>query len=339
MMGVASSLEERVVPYCHIAIEGFKKVTRYYSLFHFGFLTLALFEILFFFFSLSFSMKSSMLALSLALIFFTGFAYFVLLFYFQAKKPEELMHLKNSYMEACEGEALPVLGTTDYHYFLSRSAYRLVAQLRDQEYTYYPLPKRLKALFSLFEKLSGWAHWREVHQMKENLIFHAIDHHLQLVKTLPLDIEVHASLAQAYITLSKLYLDPKKGSSLKEGQWVSPKYHSHEMQQKFKAAAERAIQELTIVDHLAPDHPWVYAELAAIYHDLERSTEELTAYENLFRLSSDDQEVLFRLGVLYFKRGLCAQGLSMYEELRKRTGQQERAEELISYYDIYLRQT
>ena len=79
----------------------------------------------------------------------------------------------------------------------------------------------------------------------------------------------------------------------------------------------------------------MHSKLAAIYHDLEKTEQEILEYETLLKLTVENKEVLLRLGSLYFKQGQCAQGLRIYEELKKEDP--AKAEELISYYDEFLR--
>ena len=50
----------------------------------------------------TFLAKSAVLAFSLALIFLTGFSYAVLRLYFHAKKPEQLVELRNAFLEECK---------------------------------------------------------------------------------------------------------------------------------------------------------------------------------------------------------------------------------------------
>jgi len=62
--------------------------------------------------------------------------------------------------------------------------------------------------------------------------------------------------------------------------------------------------------------------------------EEMQEYETVLKISPLDNDVLFRLGVLYFQQGLIAKGLRVYEQLKMT--KEFKAAELISYYDAYL---
>ena len=155
--------------------------------------------------------------------------------------------------------------------------------------------------------------------MKEILLLVSITEHIQLIKETPTDLEAHASLANAYVALSKIYQGDSK-----------------EMHEKFQAASEKAIQEFKILDHYSPNDPWVQAQLATCYHDLKMFREEILYYENILKLCPEDKQIMFRLGVLYFQQGLNAKGLRTYEELKNMGF--SRADELIDYYDANIRQ-
>ena len=203
---------------CNTTVAKFKHITRFYALFHIGFFLLGLLELIgcVLFFSL-FS-KSFFLSLSLATIFLTGFSYFVLLFYFEAKKPEQLLRLRNEYLEVCRNSAGSDLAT---------AMHRLIDGLNYQEYNYYPLPVKIDALEPVIKKFSSWTHWRDIHRMKEMLLFAAIEEHIGWVKKAPSDLQAHAALATAYLNLSKLYMDPLKTNP--DLPWVSAAYFSDEM--------------------------------------------------------------------------------------------------------------
>ena len=64
--------------------------------------------------------------------------------------------------------------------------------------------------------------------------------------------------------------------------------------------------------------------------DLGMPEEEMREVETLLKLRSKDKEILFRLGSLYFKQGMNAKGLQVYEELKRANF--KKAEDLISSY-------
>ncbi len=320
--------EEQIERLSLLSLESFKHIARQYALFHIVFFALGLLELFAFILFFSFLTQSAIFAFTIAGLFFTGFAYFVLLFYFQAKKPQQLLDLKNSYIEQCKS-ALP-LQEFDYHTARIHAFYLLFSQFHGQEYAFYTLSPAFKTLSLLAKKFSVWTHWKDIHQFKELLLQAIVKEYVHLVLLKATDLEVHAGLASAFVSLSKLYMDPRKSSPDAEHLWVSPDYHSEEMNVKFKNAALRAIEEWRILDTYAPNDPWIHSQLAAVYQDLGLTDKEIEEYEAILKLAPKDQDILFRLGVLYFSQGRNAQALTLYEKLKEI--KESKAQELISYY-------
>ena len=176
-------------------LDQFRQITRAYALFHITFFLIGFVELFLFLFFFSFFAKSSMLRFRWQQFFLTGFSYFVLLFYFQAKKPEQFHLLLQNYMQ----------GSKAAHEDILQSLSQLVSLLQGQEHHYYPLPESFKTLAPLMEKFSIWTHWKDVHQMKELLLSSAIRESRELVKALPTDVNAHRALGIAYISLSRIY--------------------------------------------------------------------------------------------------------------------------------------
>ena len=149
----AEGFQEKIQAFAVEAVEEFKAITRQYALFHICFFVLACLELLSFALFFSFLTQSVILAFSLAGIFLTGFAYFVFLFYFQAKKPEQLMAVREIFLDNCE-RLLPFeKGSCDYHSYLKASLNDLVNRLHRQEYFYYRFPASFKTLAPLIFEL------------------------------------------------------------------------------------------------------------------------------------------------------------------------------------------
>ena len=100
--------------------------------------------------------------------------------------------------------------------------------------------------------------------------------------------------------------------------------------QKFRSIAERAIEEFKILSDYAPEDPWVHAQLAYSYRDLQMPKEEIREYETILQLCPEDKETLFKLGKLYFEQGQNAKGLQVYETLKR--SNYKNAENLIHFY-------
>lgn len=329
-----SLFEEKTNHFCSEALEDFKQVTRQYALFHITFFSIGILELAAFVLFFSFFTKTTMFAFSLAGIFLSIFTYFVLLFYFQAKKPQQLLDVRESFVQASRNLLPFHPGTPEFHLGTASSLQKMLTTLHRQEYSYYSLPATFETLSPLMQKFSVWTHWKDLHQMKELLLLMIIKQRIELIKLQPTDLEAHARLADAYLALSRLYMDPRKLYLNEEHLWVSPEYNSPEMLEKFRNAALRSVEEYKILDFYAPNDPWVHAQLAGIYRTLNLPLDEIREYEAILKTSSADAEILLRLGTLYFEHGFSAQALHLYEILKKNND--ARADELIGQYGAAL---
>lgn len=308
----------------------FLRLTRRYAVFHSLFFLLFVSELLTLLLFMPFLAKSFLLAALVAGTVLTAFSYFVLRFYFQTKKPEQFLALRNHFIENC------------LHYFRSDSiesrwgflqaVYQLIEKLDGQEYQYYQIPSHLGALTPLMKKFSVWCHFKDVFLMKELLHLYCIKMQLDWVKTHPTDIDIHAALAGSYIALYKMYQHPaKQGKSVYS--FIAKEYESTPISEKFFKAARCAVEELKIVLHYAPHDARALSELGLVYHDLDEKDEERKTYEAILQHAPREREIRLRLGSLYFQLGFMAQGLKIYEELKKAGDPQ--ASELIQSYDEF----
>lgn len=311
----------------------FERMMRSYVIFNMLFLSLGTIEFLLMISFFTFLTQSAILAISLALVFLTFFSYFILKVYYQTKRPEQYKEIVQRYLLACKSLLKYQEGCPEHHIALANACCKLADNLHGQEYTFYRLPQWLKPLQPYIEKFSGWWHWQDVHRLKELLLKTSVAENIKLVKCEPTSLEVHASLANAYVMLSGLYIDPRKLEGYDDERWLSPERYSPDIEEKFRSIAERAIEEFKVLNDYAPNDPWVHAQLAYSYRDLQMPKEEIKEYETILKLNPGDRDTLYKLGLLYFQQGLNAQGLRIYEEL-KRTNY-KKAESLMENYGSF----
>ncbi|MES2273390.1 MAG: hypothetical protein V4487_04295 [Chlamydiota bacterium] len=313
--------------YYRAILRDFRRVIHSFVSFNILFLALFGTELVLFFLFLPFLSKSAVLAFALGGLFLTCFSYVILLFYFQAKKPEQLLDLRDQFLLSCR-QLLPAApGEVQHHLSLAEALSKLSQYLHNFEWNFYKIPKFLLPFSGIISRISAFCYWEDVFKMKLLLMQSAIDEHLKQIRSTPTDLEVHASLANTYVALSKIYSAPlEKGtSSFKK---IQPYF-----EEKFQTSARLAIEEFRILSHYAPNDPWVHEQLAIGYRDLGMPEEEVKEVETLLKLRSQDKEILFRLGALYFKQGQNAKGLQAYEELKR--ANYKKAEDLIAIYGTF----
>jgi len=314
-------------------VEQFDQILNKHLRTHALFAAIGLLEISLFILFFTRLAQSSVLALSLALLFFTLFSYLVVRLYLNTQKPEELLQLRNHFIQKSKERIGYQEGVCEHHMALANGVCWMATALNDREYTYYRPKGSLEFLAPTLELFSCWWHWQDLHIMKESLMLVTIEEHIKLVKCEPTSLRVHAALANAYVILSGLYANPKKCEGYNADRWIPPARFGEAMQEQFRTTAKRAIEEFKILNAYAPEDPWVHAQLAYSYHDLQMPEEEIKQYETLLKLRPNDNEILLKLGVLYFQQGRNADGLHIYEQLKERHF--HKAESLIKFYGEY----
>jgi tetratricopeptide (TPR) repeat protein len=307
-----------------------KRILRAHGVFHLFFMALGMGQLVALVTSFPRLVASSMLALSLSSLFLTVFSYFALRLYLGAKKPDQLLHLRDLFVSSVARLTGEQLGTAEYHLWMAGAASRLAGDLHNLEYGCYPVPHLFGALRKVMERLSCWAHWKDLLLLREQLLTFAIEEQIKVVRCEPTDLEVHAALANSMVMLSRAYYDPRSVESLGDGLWLPPGRYSEEMKAKFRKLGERAIEELEILRDYAPSDPWVHEQLAYAYADLGMVEDEIREHETLLKLCPDDLDTLFKLGSRYFQQGWNAKGLRVFERLRE--FDEDRADDLLLFY-------
>ncbi|MFA5250593.1 MAG: hypothetical protein WC371_04220 [Parachlamydiales bacterium] len=302
----------------------FQKITGFLTLLKLSFFGLVFFEAALAGLFALYAANSFLMAIALGGAVLTIFSYFVLLFYFQTKKPEQVLELKERFVDLLRSLTPVPKKTAEHHLTVASSLMRLSFQMQnaESEYPLFEKVRKYEFFRSYAEKLSAFFHREDVFKMQELLLCSAVQEHVEQIKATPTDLEVHASLAHSYSTLAKLYLEYRKKNRFKKARQY--------VEERFETTSKRAIEEFEILKEFAPSDPWIHAQLAQCYHSLEMFEEEGKEYEVILELSPDDQEVLFRLGAIYFQLGKNALGLKVYSDL-KRLGY-KRADELLELY-------
>jgi hypothetical protein len=324
-----ASLERNLPQYYRSIIQAFQRITKNFVLFNLFFSFLLIFELVFFIAFLPSLSQSYILAFALGGIVLTSFSYCVLFFYFQAKKPAQLSQIRDRFVASCKKATGLPGDLAQHHLSIAAALLKLSSYLQDFEWRFYQIPKWMLRFSGLLSRFFVYCHWEDVFQMKQLLLETAIEEHLEQIRVTPTDLELHASLANAYIALSQIYLEPKLKDAPHSQTHGFRKNSSH-FQEQFRKAASLALEEFQILSHYAPNDPWVHEQLAAGYRSLQLPQEEIQEIEILLRLKPQDQNVLFQLGTLYFEQGHNAKGLQIYEALKQ--AHYTKAENLISSY-------
>lgn len=318
--------------YYRSVLKKFRKISR--SFIHFNLLFSAIFlvEITSFFLFLPFLNHTIMFALALTLLFVTGFSYCILLLYFQTRKPEQILVLKDEFLDSCRRIISVPQGMAQHHLSIAEALSRLSQYLHDFEWGIYKAPQIFPFSATFISRFSAFCFWEDVFTLKQLLLTAAIEEHFKQIRVTPTDLEVHASLAGTYVAIAKVFREPIQTATHPRSSRFRKIQESCEEKATFYSRL--AMEEFKILSHYAANDPWVHEQMALGYKDLGIPEEEIKEVELLLKLRPQDKEILYRLGSLYFSQGLNAKGLQIYEEL-KRTNY-KKAEDLISSYGSFI---
>ena len=308
----------------------FVRICSVYTLWHLFFITIATVELFLLLIYLPDLFHSTAVSITIAIFTFTIFTYGMMRLYCQARKPEKICDLHDDFMHKSKVLIQYQRGVIEHHLSVGISARKFATELQGKEYSFHNIPESIQGLVPTLQKISCWWYWSDVHLFKKLLLESCIEEHIELVKCEPTNLEVHAALANAYILLSSLYSNPKEREDHDEDKWYPEECFSEAFSRHFRLTAQKAIEEFKILSDYAPNDPWVHFQLAYSYHDLQMPDDEIKQYEIILRLQPSDKDALYKLGTLYFQRGLNSKGLQVYEELKLCNYKQ--AETLLTYY-------
>jgi tetratricopeptide (TPR) repeat protein len=322
-----TAFEQQLPQYYRSILREFKGIAGYFISFNLLFASLFIIEAAVILFLLPLHGKTLLLAGTVALFVLTLFTYFVLHFYYAAKKPEQISQLRDRFIASCRQAIGRPDGESEHHLTVASALSKIASYLQDFEWTFYRIPPLLQPLERWICRFSAYFYWEDVFKMKLCLLHAAVEEHLKQVRLTPTDLEVHASLAHTYLLLARLYQEPSElpPEHPRYGQTQEGQYEEHS-----RRCATLAIEEFRILHAYAPGDPWVHEQLALTFRSLKQPADEIRELEALAKLRPQDPEILFRLGTLYFSQGLNARGLQIYEQLK--TAHFSKASDLVASY-------
>jgi tetratricopeptide (TPR) repeat protein len=327
---LTDSFQKILQLHCMSGVKHFKKVLFSYVLFHFAFITAFILEGAFLTTLYFLENTSSLFAIGIFSLILTVFSYLVLIFYFQAKKPEQFKQLKEWFLSICKKSIPEELSPSDYHLFLAQAIYTFAMQFHLKDLPVYFKNFPIPSFQRIMKKCSYLWHAQDFQKIKEILLLDCIYQHLALLKYEPTNLEVHASLGNSYLTLASVYKSMHK-ETLSQSEPLSLDELKEDLLKLFKNSINKAIEEYKIIRaSTQQDNPWVLAQLATCYHELEMYDKEIEHFEKILDISESNQEVMTRLGFLYFQEGRNAQGFQLYKIIKETDPQ--KASELFDYY-------
>ncbi|MCH9621189.1 MAG: hypothetical protein S4CHLAM20_06060 [Chlamydiia bacterium] len=158
-------------------------------------------------------------------------------------------------------------------------------------------------------------HYNDILYMQEKLLEISLEQHSYVLADCACSLEFHSSLSKVYSTLATCYKIPK-GTHLEKAFSYSTITKATEYQTQFEKYYTLAIEELKIICDISDSEPWTHLELASLYAKFDDSELEMQQYEIIINRVADDKEILYKLGILYFKHHKTSHGLKIYDRLK-----------------------
>lgn len=299
---------------CYSGFKIFRKILRGYLIFHsLAWLLLISLSLCVYLFSGPLY-NLSFLSIFIALLALTSFTYLALIFYFQSKKTDQLTQLTHWYVSILKKSIGGEFSYLEHYLALAGGLYFFSHYLNPKAMPLYKLKIWLPSLQKVVRKLALFIYVKDFHKLKEMLMLSCIKQHLTLLKYEPTHLEVHGSLANSYLSLSKIYKYSRDHELLDN---FSLDDLSEESKIKFKNTIAQAIEEYQIIEDFLPKDPWVLMQLALCYHELEDYDHEIYYFEKILESSDNNYAVMMRLAQLYFSQKKHAKGFKLYKILRE----------------------
>ncbi|PCI77112.1 hypothetical protein COB21_03530 [Candidatus Aerophobetes bacterium] len=311
--------KSQVHTFCHHGLKHFKKLTKSYIFTHLFFLGILTLELSLLIISLAYLASTPFIATVLSIFLISAFAYTLAIFYFQTKKPEQFLKLHKHFMDLCAKELSQDLQKKEYYLCLANASFSFATFVEKQEKVFYSMPQVPGVFNRLIAQFTKVYHRKDFSKIKEVFYFSSIHEHIKLIKIDPKDIESHASLANTFSNLANIY---------------SSKSLFNKNHKLYIKTVNQAIGEYKIIKALSPNDPWVFAKLAACYNITGEKDLEIASYEEILTLRPQDQQILFRLGILYFQINDQAKGLDIYSILLAQG--YSKSHQLLDFYDANL---
>ena len=278
-----------------------------------------------------FSGKTLLPAFCLACFILTIFFCLVIRLYILSRKTEVFDRLLAAFIHQAQA-IFKKKSVVEEQPEIAAAVTQLSLVMQHQEYFVFCNLLKIIPPYDSIKKFSCFCFWKDYFMFRELLLQKAVDLYLLVVQAIPTDLGAHVSLADAYVSLSGLYADPRKYPEFDTKYWVPPGRYGEDIQEKFFVTARRATEEFKILNEYAPGNVWVHSQLAYSYHDLQMPMEEILEYEIVLKLKPNEANTMMKLGILYFQQGMNAKGLQVYEQLRK--VDLKKSKKLIKFYGI-----
>jgi hypothetical protein len=274
--------------------------------------------------------KSLYTPIAFSLLFLTISSYALIAYYQKNRKLDSMEKIAKDFLHYCTLHLSKNIEDREkLHLAIAESIRDFAQALHNQELFYlniYPFKFSKNHIISYFL----YFHYNDILYLQEKLLDICLDLHSKVLEDCACSLQFHSSLSKTYTALSNCYKKPS-------GRHLEKAFKFSNFT-KFKELMERQInyytlaeEELFIVCELSQNETWTHLDLASFYAQFDQTEKEMKQYEILIDQISDDKEVMYKLGILYFKHLKTSKGLKIYSKLRKLDALY--AKNLLSHYN------
>lgn len=253
---------------------------------------------------------------SLAILFLAITSYALIAFYQKNRKLDAIDNICKEFHRACATKLQKhIQDSLKLRLANAACLKELTEALHSQELFYLNIPPFNFSNNHLLAHIL-YFHYSDILYLQEKLLDLALKEHSYILADAACDLEFHTSLSKTYAALAKCYKRPS-GKHLQKAYDLSNLSKKAELSTCLEKYYTLAVEELQIVKELSENESWAILDLATLYRSFDETKKEMEEYEHLLGKTSDDKEILYRLGLLYFMHHKTSSGLKIYHKLRK----------------------
>jgi hypothetical protein len=294
----------------------FKVLMHQSAFMHFSFLLFVIVQMIVTCSLFSMNLFSMYTSTSIALLFLSVASYSLIAFYQKNRKLDAIDSICKEFRHHCFVNLSKNIEENEkLHLAIAECARDLAEALHTQELFYltiHPFKFSKKHIISHFL----YFHYNDIVYFQEKLLQLSLDQHANILEDCACSLQFHSSLSKTYSTLATCYKQPH-GKHLEKAFNYSTFFKRTEFSSALEKYYHLAIEELKIISEICDEECWVHSDLASLYSFFGDFEKEMEQYEILSGKISDDKEIMYKLGMLYFRHQKTSNGLKIYNKLRK----------------------
>ena len=283
-----------------VAIAKFRKILYNSAFTHFCFSFFLMLQLIILAALLYSSYKSIYTAASIAILFFSLSSYILISFYQKNKKLDYLTKICDEFIRNCSIQlSKNITDNEELHLAITECAQDLSDSIEHEELFYlniYPFKFSKNHIFLYFL----YFHYNDFITLKQTILKLSLENLGKIIEESACSLQFHHSLSKTYSSLASCYRKPY-GRHLEKAYRCIIFFKKIYFEEQLNKYYNRAEDEMFILCDLSNNESWTHIELANLYSEFGDTEKEMKQYENILEKISDDKEIIYKLGILFFK--------------------------------------